>query len=295
MREIVDSHHHLLQPSLFDYPWLMRNVASFGGNPSQLRTLYAPPQYRADTSPLNLRATVFVQAECLPEQAYAEAVWVTGLADASNLPTAMVAYADPSSESFVHDLDKLARSPLLRGIRMRLNFDTVSGRTIARSGTIMFEQKFRDGLKEMGVRGLSFEVSVFAVQLKDVAELASAVPGTTLIINNAGWPLATDETAFALWKKDMLMLSAHPNVFVKFAGLFAIDRTWSQEKLAPWILELLSIFGARRCMYGSNLPIEKLMCPMPKQIEVLDSLLSAQSEPDRQSIFCETAQRVYRL
>ena len=295
MRDIIDSHHHFLQPQLFDYPWLMRGVASFGGNPQQLRRLYAPPQYLLDIAPLKVSGTVFVQAECLPEQAYSEAVWVTGLADSSNLPTAIVAYADPSSEGFADDLDKLARFRLLRGIRMRLNYDAVSGRTIARSGTIMSEQRFRDGLKAIGARGLVFEVSVFAGQLSDVAELASATPDTTLVINNAGWPLATDKNGFTNWKRDMLALSLHPNVVVKLAGLFAIDRAWSREGLAPWILEVLSLFGAQRCMYGSNLPIEKLMCPMPRQIEILDKLFAAHSEADRQCIFSNTARRIYRL
>ena len=221
----------------------MRSVASFGGNPQQLRTLYAPPQYLLDIAPLKVSGTVFVQAECLPEQAYSEAVWVTGLADSSNLPTAIVAYADPSSEGFADDLDKLARFRLLRGIRMRLNYDAVSGRTIARSGTIMSEQRFRDGLKAIGARGLVFEVSVFAGQLSDVAELASATPDTTLVINNAGWPLATDKNGFTNWKRDMLALSLHPNVVVKLAGLFAIDRAWSREgwHLGRWKCFLFSV------------------------------------------------------
>ena len=295
MTEIIDCHHHFLQPQLLDYPWLMRSVASFGGSPEPLRKLYGPNEYLTDISPLKVSGTVFVQAECLPEQAYAEVVWVTGLADASSLPSAIVAYADPSSESFVQALDKLSRSRLLRGIRMRLNYDALSGRTIARSSTVMYEQTFREGLKLLGARGLVFEVSAFAAQLPAVAELASSVPDTTLIINNAGWPLATDEEGFASWKREMHKLSAHPNVVVKLAGLFAIDRAWSRENLAPWILEVLSLFGAERCMYGSNLPIEKLMCPMPKQVAILESLLSAEAGADRQRIFSDTARRIYHL
>src|ERR1700677_5061962 len=120
--EIVDSHQHFWHPGLVDIPWLSGQKASFG-DPSQIRGDYLPADYRRDAAPLDIRATVHIEAACRPEHSLIATIWATGVADAAGLPSAIVAYADLESADLSAKLDLLGRSPFLRGIRMRLNFD----------------------------------------------------------------------------------------------------------------------------------------------------------------------------
>ncbi len=292
--EIVDSHQHFWHPGVVDIPWLSGQKASFG-DPAQIRGIYTPQEYLRDAAPLTIRSTVHVEAAARPEDALIEAIWATGIADAACLPSAIVAYADLESAALGGHLDLLGRSPLLRGVRMRLNFDEPTGRKIARSADVMAGDAFRRGLRAVAARGLVFNLSIFSTQLPAAAELAAAVPEATLVLEHFGWPASADADGYATWKKGMALLAAHSNVCVKVSGLWAVDREWRADRIAPWVKETFALFGPKRCMFGSNLPIEKLMCPLPRQVEILVDILSAQSAADRHDFFVANATRVYRL
>jgi predicted TIM-barrel fold metal-dependent hydrolase len=292
--EIVDSHQHFWHPGVVDIPWLSGQKASFG-DPAQIRGLYRPAEYLRDAAPLAIRGTVHVEAAGRPEHALIETIWATGVADAAGLPSAIVAYADLESADLEAHLDLLGRSPFLRGVRMRLNFDEPSGRKIARSADVMAGEAFQRGLRAVAARGLVFNLSVFSTQLPAAAELAGAVPEATLVLEHFGWPASADADGYATWKKGMALLSGHSNVCVKVSGFWAVDREWRQERVAPWVKETFALFGPKRSMFGSNLPIEKLMCPLPRQVEILANILAGESAADRHDFFVANATRVYRL
>jgi predicted TIM-barrel fold metal-dependent hydrolase len=292
--EIVDSHQHFWHPGVVDIPWLSGQKASFG-DPAQIRGLYTPKEYLRDAEPLQIRGTVHVEAACLPEHALVETVWATGIADAAGLPSAIVAYADLESADLDARLALLERSPLLRGVRMRLNFDEPTGRKIARAHDVMSGEPFRRGLRMVAARGLVFNLSIFATQLPAAAELAAAVPEATLVLEHFGWPISAEAERFSGWKKGMARLAAHSNVYVKISGFWAVDKEWRQDRIAPWVKETFALFGPKRCMFGSNLPIEKLMCPLPRQVEILSNILAAESAANVRDFFVANATRVYRL
>jgi predicted TIM-barrel fold metal-dependent hydrolase len=292
--EIVDSHQHFWHPGVVDIPWLSGQKASFG-DPARIRGLYTPKEYLRDAEPLQIRGTVHVEAACRPEHALIEAVWATGIADAAGLPSAIVAYADLESADLDAHLAVLERSPLLRGVRMRLNFDEATGRKIARAPDVMASEAFRKGLRTVAAQGLVFNLSIFSTQLPAAAELAAAVPEATLVLEHFGWPVSADADSFAGWKKGMALLAAHSSVHVKISGFWAVDREWRQDRIAPWVKETFALFGPKRCMFGSNLPIEKLMCPLPRQVEILSNILAAESAADVHDFFVANATRTYRL
>ena len=294
MVEVVDSHQHFWNPTLVQIPWLEGTKASFG-DPSQIRHLYSPAEYRRDAEPVKIIGSIHVEAAANPDYALTEVAWATGLADAVGLPSGIVAFLDVEHPDIEMKLDLLCRSPAVRGVRMRLNYHEPSGRRMVRSAEIMSEPSFRKGLKAIAARKLVFNVSVFSSQLFAVAELAKAAPEITLALEHFGWPVAADPEAFAAWKSGMAAVAACPNVSVKVSGFWAIDRAWRAEAVEPWLKETYALFGPQRCMFGSNLPIEKLMCPLPRQIEILSNILANELSRDQDDFFCGTAIRVYRL
>jgi predicted TIM-barrel fold metal-dependent hydrolase len=292
--DIVDAHHHLWNTRLIDIPWLMGSQASFG-DPAALRVPYRPAEYKKDVAGVNVIATVHLCTEAVPAHAIYETMWLTGVYDGAGLPSALVGWADPEAADFEQLLNTHARSPLLRGIRYRLNYDEPSGRRIARSADMMDRGSFRKGLQLLGPRGLSFELSIFAPQLEKAAELAAAVPDVTFVLNQLGWPIASDREAFAQWRRGMAAIARQQNVVAKIAGFWSVDREWREDVIGPWVKEGLALFGPQRCLYGTALPIEKLFCPVARQIEILIKILSAESSSALEQIFKSTAARVYRL
>jgi predicted TIM-barrel fold metal-dependent hydrolase len=292
--EIVDAHHHFWNPGALDIPWLNGNKASFG-NPSQLRSLYTTREFRADAMPLSIRASVHVEPAGNPDNALLETFWLQGVGDASGLPDAIVAYCDIENPRLDHVLDAQQRSPRLRGVRQRLNYDAPSGRHIARSGDVMESKTFREGLRSVGERNLVFNLSIFAPQLPMAAELAAAVPECTIVLEHLGWPIDTGPRSFDAWREGMTQLAAVPNTAVKISGLWSIDRAWKPEVVSPWIRTAVDMFGADRCLFGSNLPIEKLMCPLPQQVSIIETALADRGAATLDKIFVSNALRVYAI
>jgi predicted TIM-barrel fold metal-dependent hydrolase len=63
-----------------------------------------------------------------------------------------------------------------------------------------------------------------------------------------------------------------------------------------WVArETVELFGAKRCLYGSNFPIEKLWTDYASLIAAYRAAVSQFSEADQHAILGVTAARVYRV
>jgi predicted TIM-barrel fold metal-dependent hydrolase len=86
-----------------------------------------------------------------------------------------------------------------------------------------------------------------------------------------------------------------PNIVVKVSGLWPLDRQWRPEIIGEPVRFVVDLFGPERCLWASNLPVEKLMCPVGRQLESLEAALETYAEHEKDMVFRHTAERVYRL
>jgi L-fuconolactonase len=106
----------------------------------------------------------------------------------------------------------------------------------------------------------------------------------------------------------MLSLAALPNVAVKLGGLamqvggfdFHLrPRPPGSAEMAeawrPYVETCIEAFGARRCMFESNFPVDKGMCSYPVLWNAFKRLASGASAAERAALFSGTAARLYRL
>jgi predicted TIM-barrel fold metal-dependent hydrolase len=136
----------------------------------------------------------------------------------------------------------------------------------------------------------------------------------TIVLDHCGGPLGVGPFAgrrdevFRAWRADMLTLAACPNVVVKLGGLAMrvgghdFDRAPlppASERLAttwrPVIETCIELFGATRCMFESNFPVDKGMCAYPVLWNAFKRLTAGASGDDKAALFAGTAARVYRL
>jgi predicted TIM-barrel fold metal-dependent hydrolase len=59
--------------------------------------------------------------------------------------------------------------------------------------------------------------------------------------------------------------------------------------------DTVAIFGAKRCLYGSNFPIEKLWTSYGELMRAFLKAANDLSAGRQKAIFYDTAKRVYRL
>ena len=121
MSGIVDAHHHIWRQA--DLPWLVGPMQPriFGAYEA-IRRDYPIEEYLGDLAGSGVTQSVYVQTNWAKQHFEDEAAWVQRTAEQHGFPHAIVAYADMDVDDVRPQLDRLARYPLVHGIRMQLHW-----------------------------------------------------------------------------------------------------------------------------------------------------------------------------
>lgn len=293
---LVDGHHHFWDLARFPYRWLAPDAspARFGDKAS-IRRNYLPADHLAAFGDLPLSASVHVQANCGAADPVEETRWLQHLSDTTGWPSAIVAEVDLCAPDAEARIAAHLAFPALRGIRTPVAWDEAGRWRVAVRPGVLADPVFRQTLPMLEAQDLCLDCVVVPSQLTEVRDLARAHPGLTIVINHFGTLELDRPGNLRQWQDGIAALAEVPNVCVKLSGLWTVDRGWRADVLRPHVLHLLDCLGAERVLYGSNLPVEGVNCPLARQFEELSQVLSGQPHPVLRAIFSDTARRVYRL
>jgi predicted TIM-barrel fold metal-dependent hydrolase len=294
MTQIVDAHHHIWRQS--DLPWLEGPMLPrIFGPYDAIRRDYPISEYLADIAPSGVTQSVYVQANWAKERFEDEVKWVQRSADETGWPHAIVGYADLLVDDVRAQLDRLGRYSRLRGIRMQLHWHDNPQYRFAAKPDLMREPLFRCNMSHLAQYGLSFDLQVFAGQMEDAAELASEFSAVTFILEHAGMREDLSAIGRAAWRYGMMKLARQPNVVCKLSGLGTFIHKVDGGQIGEIARETIGIFGAGRCLFGSNFPIEKLWSSYDRLVEAYKKALADYPSSAQDDIFLRTAKRVYRI
>lgn len=204
-----------------------------------------------------------------------------------------------------------------RGIRNSASFnddkDVLGPLNRVEAGLYLSDQ-FRKGFKHLGRMGLTFDAWLLEPQLPDVIDLARAFPGTTLVLDHVGTPLGRASyqgklaERFPIWRDNIRELAKSPNVVVKLGGLamafcnfpsfLAEPRAPSTQlaaEWAPYIETCIEAFGAERCMFESNFPVDMGACDYATLWNAFKHIAKGASATEKTALFSGTATKTYRL
>jgi predicted TIM-barrel fold metal-dependent hydrolase len=117
----------------------------------------------------------------------------------------------------------------------------------------------------------------------------------TFILQHAGMLEDLSPSGRAAWRAGMARLAACPNVVSKLSGLGTFIHRNDPAHIASVLTDTIAIFGAERCLFGSNFPIEKLWTSYRELIDAFRGAAAPLRDDQREAIFRTTAMRVYRL
>src|SRR5690606_31937393 len=128
------------------------------------------------------------------------------------------------------------------------------------------DPRLRRNIRLLAERGWSFDLQVFASQMADAARLAADNRDITFILQHAGMPEGLSDKGRALWREGMKRLAGEGNVVTKLSVVGTFIHRNDSAHIADIAGETIELFGAGRCLFGSNFPIEKLWTGYPDLI-----------------------------
>jgi predicted TIM-barrel fold metal-dependent hydrolase len=292
--EIVDAHHHIWRQA--DLPWLSGPTQPRIFGPYEpIRRDYSIREYLGDLAGLMVVRSVYVQTNWAKDRFEDEVAWVHDVAKQTGWPHAVVGYADFSVDDVRPQLDRLTRYPLIRGVRMQLHWHDNPAYRFAAGADLCADPMIRRNIARLAEYGWSFDLQVFAPQMADAAVLVEVCPDVTFILQHAGMLEDLSPEGRAAWREGMAKLAAYPNVVSKISGLGTFIHRNDPAHVADVLTQTVAIFGAERCLFGSNFPIEKLWTDYRNLVEAYVGATALLSAAQRDAIFRTTAMRIYRL
>jgi predicted TIM-barrel fold metal-dependent hydrolase len=293
---IVDAHHHLWDLKRFPYPWLKPDAPPrpFGDH-SSIKRDYLPDDYRYDTDGLRIVASVHVEAASGAADPGGESAWLEEMRISHGVPSASIAHADPAASALARDLDAICRSPGVRGVRAGIAWRADSRWKFAAGPAVTRTPEFRSGVAEIARRGLLLELVLLPEQLPEIAEIADAFPDLTIVANHLATLQIDIPGMTEIWRRGILQAAGCRNICIKISGLWSIARDWDPDLLRSPIRFVVDAFGPERCMWGSNLPVERQMCGAARQIGVLEAILGDRRGATSRAVLGDTARRIYRI
>ncbi|MCU0819657.1 MAG: amidohydrolase family protein [Beijerinckiaceae bacterium] len=291
---MIDAHFHIWRQA--DLPWLMGPMQPRIFGPYEpIRRDYPIEEYLADAAAGGITGAVYVQANWAPGRALDEVRFVADSARRAGFPVAIVAYSDMLAEDIRPQLDALAKEPFVRGVRMQLHWHENTLYRFASRPDLARDPMLQRNVARLAEYGWSFDLQLFAGQMTGAAELAAACPEVTFVLQHAGMLEDLSEAGIAQWRAGMRLLANQPNVVSKLSGLGTFLRRNDPTHIAFIARETVAMFGANRCLFGSNFPIEKLWTTYAELIAVHRAAVAWLSEAEQAQIFAGTARQTYKL
>ena len=291
---MIDAHHHIWLQK--DLPWLLgpEQPRIFGPYKAIMRD-YSTREYLADLAGTGIRKSVYVQANWATDRYEDEVAWVQQQADENGVISGIVGYADFTSDDVNQQLETLRKYPAMRGIRQQFHWHENALYKFAQDPDLCRNPTVQKNVAALGNYGWTFDLQVFAGQMEGAADLAKACPQVTFILQHAGMKEDLSQEGHQNWSDGMKRLADCPNVCTKLSAFGTFIHRNDPDFIAQMIADTVEIFGADRCMYGSNFPIEKLWTSYMQLFNAFKQGASSLSEAQQNAIFNDTAARVYRL
>ncbi len=315
-REIIDPHHHLW-PEGQGIPYTIDGLAAdtlVGHNIVKTVFIECGAAYgRGGPGPLEpVKETAFVaEADEAMRIAYPDAPRIAGIVghadlslDTPQLDEVLDAHVEAGGGRFVGIRDALARA--VEPEVMAIPGMNPEGKSS--------DAAFLAGVRRLGERGLTYDSWHYHYQLLEVAEVADAAPDTTIVHDHFGTPIGIGkfadqrEEVFAQWQADTATLAERPNVVAKLGGLAMPDNGFGWhtaerpptsdefvEAQARYYHHTIECFGAERCMFESNFPVDRFSVSYRVMWNAMKKIASGYSEAEQTAMFSGTAARVYGI
>jgi L-fuconolactonase len=277
----IDAHQHFWDPATAHYPWMTHELGS-------IRRAFAPHDLEVELGPAGVARTILVQTRSSEE----ETRGFLKIAAATDFVAGVVGWVDLTASDVGDRLDQLLASKegkWLVGVRHQAH-DEADAEWLLRNDVAC-------GLAEVERRGLAYDLLVRPRELAAALQTVAAFPGLRFVVDHIAKPDIAGG-GFGIWSERLAPFTAHRgHVWCKLSGMVteADWHAWSIEQLRPYLNEAIAIFGASRCMLGSDWPVCLLAATYRQVVDLVRDSIADLPQADQAAILAGSAMTAYRL
>ena len=275
--ETIDAHHHLWRYTPAEYGWIDETMQA-------LQRDFLPEDLKAAMATAGIDGTIAVQAR----QTLEETRWLLDLAEANPEIRGVVGWAPIAGEEFPGCMEEFDGREKLKGLR-----HVIQGE---KDDHYILREDFNSGIRTMAGSGLVYEILIYERHLEDTICFVDEHPEQVFVLDHVAKPQIA-AGVIEPWASRMKELGQRENVWCKVSGMVteADWKTWSPEKLKPYLDVAVEAFGPSRLMAGSDWPVCLVASGYAQWFEVLRDYFAGFSEAERAAVFGGTAVEVYGL
>jgi L-fuconolactonase len=273
----IDAHHHLWKYNDRDYVWM-------SGEMTALRRDFLIPELEQVMRESDVEGTIAVQARQTTE----ETEWLLDLAARHPFILGVVGWVPLAAADVGSYLERFVQQPKLKAVRHVLHDES--------DDFYMLRDDFNRGVSLLPDFGLAYDILIFERHLPQTLTFVDRHPGQIFVIDHIAKPRIRDGVV-SPWRERIMELAKRENVYCKVSGMAteADWNTWTVDELRPYFDVVLSAFGTKRLMFGSDWPVLTLAGGYEKWMSTFRSFIAELSMDEQESICRSSAIAAYGL
>jgi L-fuconolactonase len=273
----IDAHHHLWKYSRNDYPWMSEGMEA-------IRRDFLVDDLNQTLSAAGINGAVTVQAR----QTLIETDWLLQLASASKMVRGVVGWV-PLVNSRVHDdLERLASNKKLKAVRHVIHDEP--------DNFFILREDFNRGIGLLDRFKLKYDILIFERHLPQTIAFVDRHPEQIFVVDHIAKPRIKDGD-MEPWREALADLARRENIYCKLSGMVteANWSSWTESELQPYVDVVLTAFGPKRIMFGSDWPVLLVASSYRGWVETVHRMIRSLSDDEQKWIMGQTAKSVYEL
>ncbi|MFI5187797.1 MAG: amidohydrolase family protein [Chitinophagales bacterium] len=273
----IDAHQHFWKFDPFRDDWITDEMAV-------IKKDFLPQNLWPLLQQNNLDGSVLVQSD----QSEKENEFLLENAAEYDFIKGVVGWIDLQAKNVEERLTYYSSFKKIKGFRHVLQAE--------RDRALMLKPSFKNGISKLKKFGFTYDILIFADQLKYIPEFVAAFPDQKFIIDHIAKP-QIKYSKIEEWEKDMIKVAKQENVYCKLSGMVteANWKKWKIEDFNPYIDVVVEAFGIQRILYGSDWPVCLVAATYKKMLNIVQNYFSSFSKNEQELFFGGNAVRFYNL
>ena len=249
-----------------------------------LRRDFMPDDLKVAMQSAGVDGAIAVQAR----QTLEETRWLLDLAEANDEIRGVVGWAPIAGEDFPGVMEEFDGRAKLKGLR-----HVIQGE---KDENYILREDFNAGIRALAGSGLVYEILIYERHVPQTIEFVDRHPQQVFVLDHVAKPLIAAGIVEP-WATRMRELAKRENVWCKVSGIVteADWKTWTPEKLKPYMDVAVEAFGPQRLIVGSDWPVCLVACSYERWWHVLREYFAEFSDAERAQVFGGNAIQVYNL